>query len=820
MGDGGSKRRSAPAFNTGGGGFHYEDLVGSWLVAAMLAGAEPLGPAIGIAAEIQFQRNAPGSHLDDIVVVGEGLSGPRWSASVKSFDMLTGSKIEAAFVEVAWTELLEGSFEAGRDRIGLVCGRAAEGNWQELLDLTRTCAADPEGMAGRIGVEGAFNGTARSLWGSCKCPEKLARNHSCEDISPARLLAALLPLRLDLLEETSRARREAVQWCREALVAGQAENASDLWQAIETKVATVRPLGGVVGDTPAQAWLAPRFKLRNRSDLRQEWELIDRHVTEALATVRDTLGEGLRLPRAEAWAELHAASEVAAVTLLIGPSGCGKSALAKRWVQDGDASAIWLSSSDLDAGLSNLAHRLQLQQGLSRILELSATPIRIVIDGLDRSYEAVHFEATALLAGLAEASNGKVKMVVTAQQMESQRVGARLRDANAPVWRLALIGDLDEADLQIVQEAEPRMHELAVKGSLHSLFRRPKLVDVVLRAGEAAEGGLIEVGDEAALARLWWNHFVRDAPNSASRQALVLKLATDQADRMVPATMTDELAPADVAWVDELRRDGVLSSEASRYEFAHDLFADWALLRRLDSLGERSVEELGAKVELPTWHRAIRLYAIGLMADQGLEIWSERRTRLEDEDRLLVAELFLDAALFSADSAAVVRSLWPTLVADGGGLLRRLLRRLRYSASIPDPRGGMIFPDAPELETHWATQSRVPLWPIWVPLLEVLDEHRAEAINLAGGEVAALVAIWLLFAGPRSRGSTEAAQIGLECGRFVRAEAEAGSVFEDKLEEELWKAALAAGALEPEAVLEMFSSALSPADRDESKEDK
>lgn len=191
MGDGGFERSSAPAFNTGGGGFHYEDLVGSWLVAAMLAGAESLGPGIGIAAEIQFQRDASGSHLDDLVVVGEGGSGPRWSASVKSFDMLTGSKLEAVFVEAAWKELFEGPFEAGRDRIGLVCGSAAEGNWRALLNLIRACAADPKGMAGRIKVDEAFNATARSLWDSCKCPEKLANDCRGEDTSPARLLASI-----------------------------------------------------------------------------------------------------------------------------------------------------------------------------------------------------------------------------------------------------------------------------------------------------------------------------------------------------------------------------------------------------------------------------------------------------------------------------------------------------------------------------------------------------------------------------------------------------------------------------------------------------
>jgi hypothetical protein len=156
-----------------------------------------------------------------------------------------------------------------------------------------------------------------------------------------------------------------------------------------------------------------------------------------------------------------------------------------------------------------------------------------------------------------------------------------------------------------------------------------------------------------------------------------------------------------------------------------------------------------------------------------------------------------------------VRSLWPTLIADKGNLLRRLLRRLRFSASIPDPTGGLIFAGAPEMETYWAIQRRVPLWPIWIPFLEVLYEERAIALELADAEVAPMVETWLRFAGPGTKGSGLAAEIALDCGRFVREQSEAGTFFEDKLEKSLWSAALSAGSVDPAAVIEMFISALS-----------
>jgi hypothetical protein len=87
----------APAFGTGGGGFEFEDLVGAWLASALVAGGAPIGVEVGVPHEIRFQASASGWALDDVVVTGEADREPRWSSSVKSFDMLTGSRLPAEF---------------------------------------------------------------------------------------------------------------------------------------------------------------------------------------------------------------------------------------------------------------------------------------------------------------------------------------------------------------------------------------------------------------------------------------------------------------------------------------------------------------------------------------------------------------------------------------------------------------------------------------------------------------------------------------------------------------------------------------------------
>jgi hypothetical protein len=119
--------RAAPAFSTGGGGFEFEDLVGGFAAAALLASAEPFGVEIGVPGSIRFQAKALGYFLDDLVVEGGAAATPVVASSVKSFVMLRGERLMAEFVEEAWAQLLGPGFRGSVDYVGLFCGEAAQG---------------------------------------------------------------------------------------------------------------------------------------------------------------------------------------------------------------------------------------------------------------------------------------------------------------------------------------------------------------------------------------------------------------------------------------------------------------------------------------------------------------------------------------------------------------------------------------------------------------------------------------------------------------------------------------------------------------------
>jgi hypothetical protein len=801
----GQPRRTPPA-TTGGAGFHFEDRVGAWFAAALLAGRQPLGPRFGTLARIRFQTERA---LDDIEVTSESDPERRWAASIKRFDMLSGASLREDFVSGAWQELTLDAFDADSDFVGFASGPVAPGNRRSVEKLIAAAGTDtPDGLAARINEAGLFNSTDREIWDSAKPaagvvpPDKV-------DAAPARLLERLIALDLDFEAGNSARVAEALEWSRDALEPGQQATPEDLWQALCHRVAQVRPTGGSL-DWNSLRRALPQFAFRLRPDAAPDWELLDRHTADSLASVRDELGGGLHLPRNEAWARLAELPPDSPLAFLTGPSGCGKTALAKRWVRAAGHRALWLTARHLEAGLAAFSSGLGLRLRVERALGLSEQPLRVVVDGLDRSLQGEEFPATAALARLAAQSDGNLQVLVTAQQLALEAVTLQLTERNAPVAVSPIsIGNFDDRDVRLVMEERPRLGALAVEGELQSVLRRPKLLQVVLTAlDHTAAEAIGPLNDEADVADLWWERLVPGADKQTARRELLLGLAARQADELVEATPAGELAAlavhADAA--DALRRDGILGEDTHRFAFEHDLFGDWSRFERLRAR-EDALPLIVEKSALPPWQRAIRLYALSVLQREGIDTWRRQHARLPTEGHL-GADLYLDAPLFAPNADEFLAALWPTLADDNGRLLNRFLARFRHVATLPDPRGAQIFPDAPAIAASFAARWRIPIIAIWRPVLRLLSAHIEEVVDLATVQVAEVFDLWLRSTPRGFELRQAAAQNALALGRALTSDEFSNAYFDRGTGTRLWRAVLAAGGQDPEALADLCEALL------------
>lgn len=777
----------------------------------MLTGQAPVGAGLGVPRAVEFQQKVPPTALDDLVVRGDG---PSWWSSIKAFNLLATAL--GNFVIAAWEHALTPQFDFGRDYLGFICGQTSGDDWTSLLELIETVRNDtPERMAERIAIPGNFNATDRQLWEAFKCPQALATQHGLNrSASPATLLSRLVPLHLDFRSGDSSAEAQARSWCEAALSTGHAARADDLYNAVLQLVARTRPSGGSITWARAQRELGAEFALARRADAAPDWAVLEQHTTERVNAVRDVLVDDLHLPRTSAHAQLAGAA-AATFIFLTGPSGCGKTALAKAWLQSAP-SRLWLSPRDLGDGLLGFRNRLELRFALADVLELGQAPIRVVVDGLDRSYDPAAHAAGAALASAAAESGGALQVLVTSQSFAVGRVSQLMAQSNAPTPSTVVMDDLDDDDIRLVLEQRQELHQLVFQGSLREVLRRPKLLQVVLEAiGGAGQAAVADVRDEAGVAELWWNQLaLGTTAGRAARGEFLRGLAAWTAEHLVEALPAGQLDTAGLSAyatvVDDLRGEEVLAPEEDAYGFAHDLFGDWSRFKGLGVWpGARAA--ISERETRPLWHRAIRLFALRSLREEGVEHWLEQHNDLRESGHEIAADLYLDAPLFAADAADRVEALWQILLDGDQALLPRMLNRFMLSGSVPDPRAALLTQGGDHhLQVAMATLWRLPTWVLWPPVLRALASRSDEVVAAAPLATAAMAELWLKVAPAAYPGREEAARLGFAAGRFA-ADAHLNHIrLDDDQRDKLWNAFLAAGAELPDEVVSFVTAALNP----------
>jgi hypothetical protein len=788
-------RTAWPVRSTGGAGFSFEDKVGAYFGAALLAEADPVVEAqLGRPVRLDFQVKADGWLLDDLLVTFA--SGARLMLSIKSNVQFKGGRAPADFVEAAWRELLgSGGFDAERDLVGLVTAPLPGDVGARLRELQRLSRhQDPLDLVSRAAVQGYLSPEHQRLLASFACPPNLA-----SDLNAAHLLQRVRVFEVDFDAPGSTWLAMALAWCRESLSGEATGEALALWEALLALVADVRTAGGYLDSARLRKHFASRFPLRDSIDYRADWERLDELTRRNLELLPDTIGGRVRLPREVQLEQLAAAAERSSCVHLAGPSGSGKSAIAKEFVtaRGGDTRVVWLAARDLEAaGGGSLA---ALTHPLGDVLRAYHGPAGIVIlDGLDRTYAAGGFAVAASIVRLATEEGSPWRVLIPCQTAEWPRMSEELAHHNAiAAWAVEETPPLDEMELALAVRAFPKLAAFVADPRLVRILRNPKMLDLVARRlGDADD---VPPG-EAGVADWFWEREVMARPRGHERAAFLERLAERQADALEAATPLVELG--DTGVLTALEQDGVCLVSDSRVSFAHDLYGDWARQQLLRSRADTLDAYLRDRLTSPLWHRAIRLYAAGLLeGEDGLDAWNDRRGRFGGDE--LVDDLFVESALYAGDPVRALTVLWPVLEADGGRLLRRLLGRLLTVGTAPDPTTVAFFRAVdPSLETYAASMNRTPVWSLWMSALRFLAAREDQVLKLALSHVSRVAELWLRRTESGWPLRVEAARIGVAAGRRMHelTEEHEHLLVEGAVDEHAYGAALAAAAELPDDV--------------------
>ena len=770
-----AQKRVASVESTGGSGYLFEDQVGAYFAACLLAGRPALEPEDGLLERIDFQNHVHGWNLDDLLVTTRNLAGEkRLAFSIKSGPQFGQTTAPSEFVRSAWADLekSENPVDPARDLLGLITPSLEPKLTRDLSWLVGVARAqEPAQLERAIGTPGYAGLSRRQLYSSFACPDGLSPPSKPRPLAGTLLRVLAIPQGFEFGSASGWRKASAVQFCRETLEGGNHEEALQVWGKLIRLVQDCRTNGGYLDLRKVIACLKYEHRLKDFPDHRAAWERLLQASRDAMARVADKIGGVTRLPRAADVALLQTAVEASTSVALIGASGVGKSVVARMWAEERLAAGekvIWLEARTLERGsLEAFERDLGLLTPLKKLVEgVVGLQPALVVDGLDRVYEPATFAKFGTLVGMLHLGEegSPWRVVLTSQTPEWPRVETRLRHAGVAVgmWKPVECSALAASDLKPIWIAFPNTARLHLQPKLEPLLRNLKMLDLVAtRAPLVAPDSAAWVG-ESSLIKWFWTEWV----GSPARAALVKSIAERQADALRSEVSEGDFGVADLDPLDGLVADRICHRADESVGFEHDLFGDWARQRILQSKKEALGPYLKDRLSLPLWHRALRLHGVFLLEQRpDIAEWETLLEQFADgEVATLAQDLLLEAPIFAADPASLLEKISSKLFERDGRLLRRFLKRFLHSATMPDQTLVGLGRASGLSEEQVSAMFRVPYWPYWLPILRFLAEHQGNVLAFAPEEAASVAELWLEKTPPAWPMRVAAAELALALG--------------------------------------------------------
>jgi len=796
---------------TGGGGYTFEDAVIARFLLFMLAGRHPLDVEDGTIEAVGFQKRVSGWLLDDVVFELRSTPGTRhFALSVKSNEQVTAQGFPEEFVRTVWEHWLRigtDKFDRVNDYLGLVpssLDNRVRTAWHGLLGKARRAEADD--FQSRLETGGYANDIERSIFKSLQCPSDLVSGN--EQVGPtatARLLARLRLFDFDFAETPSLDRNDCVSLCQAILRAGDTEKAVSLWTHLLRTARDFATSGGDLTRPELVQQLRAQFSLLEYPDYQADWQRLAQASRSLADRIRDTIAGRLRLDRAGLLGEVGSSLEPRHLAVLLGPSGCGKSVIAKRLAATmGETDhVLWMNATSLnEPSLDAIRQKLGLQYEIEEVLgKTSVARGLIVLDGLDLfSGDALRNAAAVTRAAFGGGTNCAWRILATCGLERWEAVYRSLaRESIDPtsVVTFPLQYDLTP-DLPAIKQQFPELSRVLLRANIRQLFRNLKVLDVVASQTRLRSEQTVAWVGETDVLRWYWEEHVAGGAEGPGRSRFLQRLSEIEAADLTRRVPVARLDAEECRVLNGLIADHICAKDEEQVGFDHELYADWARQRRIYSEGENLVPFIRQQCLNPRWHRAIRLVGLQLLEDpqKGSDAWRSLILQLSDSagSPTQESDLVLEAAFFAADPVPLLESAWEHLRESEGALLSRLLNRFLHVATFPNP---LLASVADENIRGYSTASaamwRLPYWPLWLPMLQFIHTHRAEAIDLCPDPVSQMADLWLRQGGRRWPHRLEAAEILIDAARWM-IEAKRGGkrYYSDKLDERVYRRLLAA----------------------------
>jgi len=766
-------RESSSTAATGGKGYTFADKVAAGFLVQMLARTFPLEAALGFIAELHFETKESGRNLDDLHIVLQNSGGrARWSVSVKSNRQLSGSGFNKTLVGDLWADWRGergASFDPGSDLFGLVTGTLADGpqhDWEEL----RQEAADttPERFLQRIDGQRQISLAKKKIFSSLYPAENLDQ---AQREATVRLAGRLHVLHFNENRQEGR----YINQCALLVSSGSVEEGTKLWNTLCQFAADNRGTGGYFDLPKLLQRLRGTFDLVDYPDFRADWARLDAISGDNLATVRSVMGADIHLDRASELAAILKNISEHGITFVAGESGSGKSSLVAQLAREPSwfGHILWLTPVQLSKASQNeIATSNGLRHTLPEVIRSSSrTSSLLVIDALEKFEGEALSRVIELLRTISESGFAGWKVVISGHLQSWEKAQHLLHEAGTTNF---VKSELEPPSISAIRSAVqnvPGISLLLFRPELQQILRNLMVLDWVLRTNLvqslSSEPGK-RIG-ETGLISLIWGHWI-GKDRRLLRDRLLRELGVHEGEKLSGAVSVDAIKDVQLLdLLETLSNEDLVRITLPSVRFTHDLIGDWARFRALSNLDGNSIARIRSLVQIPRWNRGIRLYAQSLLEGKAdLADWNKALADLDapDAESKVTRDLFLEALIFAADAIPLLEAAWPNLIADKGKLLNRLMDRLLFVASFPDPRlRSFVSEENAEASESW---FRIPMPLYWIPALFVFSAHADDVATVALKRGAEVCTLYLRSMPAEMPGRKEAAHLAIVLARELQ----------------------------------------------------
>jgi hypothetical protein len=684
---------------TGGAGTNFEYRLAAIAFSALLRGI-PIPGLVPPVEAVGLQQRVAGYALDDVVVWGRAASLEQ-TIEYQVKRTLAPIASDDDFVAVVGQclssiERHADDVEARRHRLGIASGGPLNqlADLHELTELARAHSA-PSSMSqalasSRSGVRDRHHHLSRAVETALEMKgDKRTRSEDIERWT-WRVAAALHVWRVDA-EDGGRDVTQATGQLRDVMPQDSRASAEDAFAQLVAVAQAWGPRAARVDGPMLRAELERRgIELSAAPAQRGAFDRLIEAGSRALDRIPTKFGESLTLSRPELVDRIVTALSEQGVAVLRGPAGAGKSALAALAVRQlrGEGAVVAVLSlagrtgerlADLESGIG-ADIRMAMRGAPTNVDRL------VLIDGAEEALT----DQGSLLVGLLQAipispeEAPPFRILITARDEAADSVADWVTGVVGYAPAQVSVGDLTDDEIERVLSGFPRLRALARDARSLRLLRRPYLIELLLRAtvDAALPGGLL--GEEDVV-HLVVERLVRRREGALpgrgtaeARYDVFSAMAEAVIANGVPASLRGYEAEARAG----LTSDGVLQRLRGGYQFAHDILADYAvvdLLLRPD--GDRLIPGAASPRRLL---RAVRVWmqsgvAVALKGagsgdvDEAWRLARSVAAELSGVDGPRWTDVPFEALLSLGRADEVLSALKPTLLADDGSQLKRLL---------------------------------------------------------------------------------------------------------------------------------------------------